>query len=163
MLDWFVLLAPLLLLPVILLAGFVGCSAIVGPGGHIRAEVPIHVVFDSSGGTEPFLVELSIVPVLDWSGGDSLPDPLLLHEDRRSERLDDGRDRYELRTVLQDRISYEVTAQVFDDRPVSEPFLPPVSCLFSVAIGRDGLPLPVSFESRPGERRLRPSGCREMG
>jgi hypothetical protein len=160
--DLVVVMAALALLPITLLVAFAGCSAIVDPSASILAEIPITVVFDPAGGVAPFSVEIDVDPVSHWGRG-SLPDPEHIQTSERAERLADGRDRYELRVVLRDQTLYGITCRVFDDRPVPDPFIPAASCSFQVAIGPDGLPLPVSFETMLGARSFRISGCEPMG
>jgi len=162
MVDPFVVLAALVLVPIVTLFVFVGCSAIVGTPTSIRAGIRFNVLFDPAGGVEPFFVEVDVDPMVGWGDG-PLPDPEHLQTSERTERLADGRYRYELRVVLRDRISYGITCRVFDDRPIADPFIPAASCVFQVAIGPDGAPVPVFFESGLGERSFRVSGCERMG
>lgn len=153
--DWFLLASPLLLLPVLL--EFVGCSALVDPeSSPLLAAVDFRVTFDPSGGAEPFDVFVDIEPVFTWPRRAVTAHHLTARAP--GERLADGRVLYAFSAGVEGEATYDVRCTVFAADLPGTAFAV-ARCTYTLIIGRDGLPLPVSFETAVGERVFRTNGC----
>lgn len=113
MIDWFVLLTPLLILPIVLVFVFVGCTLQTTPLFGAAPQVTFFVTFDPEVAEEEDFMPHVLVDIVGHTmdGQDVTESPSRIGDQDRTE-LDDGRFQYTIEAIYQDG-EYCVTCRVY--------------------------------------------------